>query len=203
MVQMFFRRTFAPGVVILLLLGLAACRTPESLHGIVLEPANPAPEIALTDHLGRPFQLSQQRGKVVLLYFGFTQCPDLCPTTLAELASVRRKLGADANQMEVVLITVDPERDTQAMMKNYLSNFDPTFIGVYGTRTQIDPIIRAYGVTAIKRELPGSALGYTVDHSSFIYMIDQNGRWRQQFAHGAQIEHIIADVRTLIRTGRS
>ena len=188
----------------LLLVGLVSgCRTQTKLNGLVLEPANLAPDFTLTDHQGQPFQLSAQRGKVVLLYFGFTQCPDLCPTTLAEMTNLRRKLGAEGQQVQVALITVDPERDTGEIMAAYLRNFDSTFIGLHGTRAEIDPVIRAYGVTAIKRELPNSALGYTMDHSSFVYVIDQAGRWREQFAHGTPLDLMMNDVRTLIRTGRS
>lgn len=188
----------------LLLVGLVSgCRTQTRLNGLVLEPANPAPDFTLTDQQGQPFQLSAQRGKVVLLYFGFTQCPDLCPTTLAEMSNLRRKLGAEGQQVQVVLITVDPERDTGEVMEAYLRNFDPTFVGLHGTRAEIDPVIRAYGVTAIKRELPNSAMGYTMDHSSFVYVIDQAGRWREQFAHGTPLDLMVNDVRTLVRTGRS
>ncbi len=191
-------------LILLLLAGLlSGCRVQTRLNGLVLEPAQPAPDFTLTDQQGRPFQLSGQRGRIVLLYFGFTQCPDLCPTTLAEMANLRRKLGAEAQQVQVALITVDPERDTGEVMGGYVRVFDPTFLGLHGTREQIDVVIRAYGVTAVKRELPNSAMGYTMDHSSFVYVIDQDGRWREQFAHGTDLDLMVNDVRTLIRTGRS
>ena len=191
-------------LILFLLVGvLSGCRTQTRLNGLVLEPAQPAPDFTLTDQEGRPFQLSAQRGKIVLLYFGFTQCPDLCPTTLAEMANLRRKLGAEAQTVQVALITVDPERDTGEVMGAYVRVFDPTFIGLHGTREQIDPVLRAYGVTAVKRELPNSAMGYTMDHSSFVYVIDQTGRWREQFAHGTALDLMVNDVRTLVRTGRS
>lgn len=184
-------------------LALGACGGPYVFRGTTLDPPNPAPDFTLADQHGQPFRLSEQRGKIVLLYFGFTACPDLCPTTLADLAVVRRKLGADAAPVQVALITLDPDRDTQDRMGRYVTGFDRTFIGLRGTPTELAPIMKAYGVTAIRRELPSSALGYTIDHSSFVYVIDQSGKWRALFNHGAAIDDMVSDLRYLVRQGAS
>lgn len=182
---------------------LGACGGPYQFHGTVLDPPNRAPNFVLADQDGATFQLQDQRGKIVLLYFGFTSCPDICPTTLADLAATRQRLGDDAKQIQVVLITVDPERDTQQRLKRYVSLFDTSFIGLRGTQEQMAPIMKDYGVSATKRPLPDSALGYTVDHSAFVYVIDQAGMWREQFAHGAAIDDMTNDLRYLIKNGAS
>jgi protein SCO1/2 len=180
---------------------LSACGGSYQLRGTRVEPPNQAPDFTLTDQHGQPFHLSQQHGKVVVLYFGFTTCPDICPTTLADLAAVRRQLGDDAGPVQVALITVDPERDTVERMGRYVTRFDPTFIGLSGTPEQVAPVIKAYGVTAIKRPLPKSALKYTMDHSSFIYVIDQQGKWCELFSHGAAVDDIASDLRYLVKNG--
>jgi protein SCO1/2 len=182
-------------------LAVCACGEPYRFRGTMIDPPNDAPDFTLTDHRGQLFQLSEQRGKVVALYFGFTSCPDICPTTLADLAAVRRELGTDAEELQVALITVDPERDTQERLARYVPAFDPTFIGLRPTPDELAAVLKAYGATAIKRELPNSALGYTMDHSGFIYVIDAAGRWREVFAHGSAIADITNDLRELIRTG--
>jgi protein SCO1/2 len=184
-------------------LAACACGEPYRFRGTVLEPPNVAPDFTIADQYGQPFRLSDQRGKVVVLYFGFTSCPDICPTTLADLAAVQRELGADAERLQVALITVDPERDTQERLARYVQTFDPTFVGLRPTQPELATLLKAYGATAIKRELPDSALGYTMDHSGFMYVIDAAGNWREVFSHGAAVEDIASDLRHLIRTGAS
>lgn len=182
---------------------ICACGAPYRFRGTVIDPPNDAPDFTLAGQDGQPFRLSEQRGNVVALYFGFTSCPDVCPTTLSDLAAVRRQLGADAEQLRVVLITVDPERDTQERMAQYTKAFDPTFIGLRPTPAELASVLKAYGATAVKRELPGSALGYTMDHSSFIYVIDAAGRWREVFGHGTEIADMTSDLRHVIQIGAS
>lgn len=184
---------------LVLLCSLVGCRVQPAWHGMVLEPAYPAPDLALSDTQGRPFKMSEQKGKVVLLYFGFASCPDLCPTTLAQLSQVKRELGREGERVQVALITVDPERDTPAILEQYVRIFDPSFVGLTGPRPAIEQAMRDYGVTAVRREMPGSALGYTIDHSTFIYVIDRAGRWRQLFSYGSAPEDIAKDVRALVR----
>ncbi len=179
---------------------LSACGRPE-LHGTVLEPAKPAPDFTLAAHTGQTFTLSQQRGKVVLLFFGFTNCPDVCPTALSDMAVVMRKLGDDAKNVQVAFVTLDPERDTPARLAKYMAAFNPTFLGLHGDQAAIAPIMKAYGVTAIRRELPNSALKYTIDHSPFIYVIDPAGTWRELLQDGIPTTDMANDIRTIMYNG--
>ncbi|MFO7166904.1 MAG: SCO family protein [Chloroflexota bacterium] len=179
---------------------LAGCGS-YSFRGTELEPPEPAPDFTLTGEGGQTFRLSDQRGSVVLLFFGFTNCPDVCPTALAEAAAVKRELGADGERLQVVMVSVDPERDTPEITGRYAKRFDPSFIGLSGTRDEIEPVLRAYGVMATRRDLPGSALEYTVDHSAYMYAIDPAGRWRLIFSPGTPVSDIASDVRHLLRAG--
>jgi protein SCO1/2 len=135
----------------------------------------------------------------VLLFFGFTSCPDICPAELANLAAVYRELGTAANNLQVALITLDPERDTPERLASYVQAFNPTFTGLYAEQSILAPILKEYGVFAERRDLPGSALGYTIDHSGFVYLIDKSGRWRAIFAHGTPVADIVSDVRFFLR----
>jgi protein SCO1/2 len=183
-------------------LALSACGSYE-FRGGVIEPPSDSPDFTLTNQSGQPFQLSEQRGQVVLLFFGFTNCPDVCPTALAEAAAARRQLGTDGEKLTVALITVDPERDTPERLGRYVRAFDPSFVGLSGTRAELEPIYKAYGVAATRRELPESALAYTIDHSAFLYVIDRDGQWRVAFTPGTPIEDMVSDLRHLIQTGVS
>jgi protein SCO1/2 len=187
---------------ILLIVGallLAGCARPYEFSATILEPSSQAPDFTLIDQNGQPFRLSEQRGKLTLMFFGFTNCPDVCPTELGTLAAVRRELGADAENVQVALISVDPERDTTERLKTYVSTFDPTFIGLRGEGATLDQVLKDYGVTAIRRELPNSASAYTMDHSAFVYVIDQQGYWRALFSPGSTMEDMLNDVRYLVR----
>lgn len=184
----------------LLVIGLlASCAAPAPLKGTSLEPSGPAPNFTLTDHHGQPFTLSEQRGKVTVLYFGFTSCPDICPAELSSLAAAMRELGNDADAIQVALVSLDPERDTAERLAQYVSAFDPRFIGLYGDEATLEPILRDYGVYRERRELTGSALGYTIDHSGFVYMIDKAGRWRSVMAGGGPAADLAHDMRILAR----
>jgi protein SCO1/2 len=183
-------------------LALAGCGA-HTFKGTVLEPPNEAPDFTLTDQSGQPFRLSEQRGNVVMLFFGFTNCPDVCPTAMADAAAVKRQLGADGERLKVALISVDPERDTPELMGRYVKMFDPSFIGLSGAQAELDPVIKAYGVTAVRRDLPGSALKYTMDHSAFLYVIDQTGQWRLVFSPDATVSDIASDVGYLLKNGGS
>lgn len=194
------RRLFIPILLLACLLLLSACGS-HTYHGTVIDPPNDATDFTLTAHTGQPFRLSEQRGKVVLLFFGFTHCPDVCPTALSDMAAVFRKLGPDAEQIQVALITIDPERDTPARMEKFMTIFNPTFLGLSGTRAEIEPIIKAYGVTAKRRDLPNSALVYTVDHSAFTYVIDQNGKWSELFNPDMDIDAMADDLRYIVCKG--
>jgi protein SCO1 len=184
------------------LLALAGCGS-HTYKGTPLDPPSSAPDFTLADQDGRPFRLSEQRGTIVVLFFGFTNCPDVCPTALADLAAAKRQLGADGERVKVALITVDPDRDTPEELGRYVRRFDPGFIGLGGAQAELEPVFKAYGVTAMRRDLPESALEYTIDHSAFLYVIDQAGQWRLIFAPDATVSDIAGDLGNLLRTGGS
>jgi protein SCO1 len=185
-------------LLLIIALFLAGC-TNHTYKATVLDPAEPAFNIELTDQNGQPFSLAAQKGKVVLLFFGFTSCPDICPIELANLASAKRQLGATADDLQVALVSLDPERDTQERLATYVASFDPEFIGLRGEQRELDPVARAYGVFYERRELPDSALGYTIDHAGYIYGIDRAGNWRLLFAQGTPVEDLAADIGALLR----
>jgi protein SCO1/2 len=171
------------------------------LHGAKVNPLGPAPDFSMMAADGKPFKLSEQKGKVVLFFFGFTTCPDVCPTTLSALANVRRQLGADAEQTRFAFISFDVERDTLAGLEHYVTGFDPAFIGLRGEQAQVTSAMRKYGATATRRDLPDSALGYTFAHTAYTYVVDVQGRWREVFAFDTPVADMVSDVRTLISEG--
>jgi protein SCO1/2 len=177
--------------------GAKPAATPELKAG-VLSPVLPAPTLKLQGTDGRKLDLANYRGKVVMLAFGFSSCGEVCPITLATLAGARRKLGAEAGGVQVVYVTVDPERDTEARMKKYLSSFDATFVGGVGTREEIDAAQKSYGISSKKIEYSGG--GYTIGHSSSIYLIDRAGGLRAVMPYGRTVDDFVHDLRILLRS---
>ena len=168
-----------------------------TFQGSLIEPAVPAPEFELTDMNGKPFQLGQLSGQVVVMFFGYTGCPDVCPVTLTEFLQIRSKLGDAADQVSFVFVTVDPERDTPERMRKYLTNFDPEIIGLSGERNELEPVWADYGVYQAKVE-GGSPENYLVDHSSRVYVIDADGNLRITYLFGTENQLITEDVRHLV-----
>jgi protein SCO1 len=164
----------------------------------MLSPVMPAPPLEVEGTDGRAVDLARFRGKVVLVAFGFSHCGEVCPITLATLAGARKKLGAEAADVQVVYVTVDPERDTAAQMKKYLANFDPTFIGGVGTPEQIDAAQKKWGVSS--KKIPHGDGNYTVGHSSSIYMIDRAGGLRAVMPYGRGVDDFVHDLRILLRS---
>jgi protein SCO1/2 len=154
-----------------------------------------APDFTLTDQSGRLFHLSDLRGHVVALFFGYTHCPDVCPTTLAALARAKRKLGADGARFDVVFVTVDPQRDTAGVVGKYVRLFDPTFIGLTGTQAQLAPIYAAYKVYHQALPAHNSAVSYLVAHSSRVDFIGTYGRIRSFGDWGNTPDELAAEVR--------
>jgi protein SCO1/2 len=179
---------------------LVAMRAPAGdrpvLKAGVFDPPRPAPELSLEASTGGKLKLASYRGKVVLLGFGFTSCPEVCPTTLGVLAQARKRLGAEADQVQVVYVTVDPERDSADRMRAYLRGFDPTFVGGTGTPAQLAAVRKDYGVMAEKRMVGDS---YSVAHSSSVYLIDRNGLLRGMMPYGRQPDDYVHDVRALLK----
>jgi protein SCO1/2 len=169
---------------------------PYAFHGGFWEPPQAAPELALTDQHGQPFSLEDHRGKVVLLYFGYTYCPDYCPTTLLETQQVRSLLGDKAADIEVVMVSVDPSRDTPERLAEYLAFFDPTYIGLTGTQQQIEATQRAWAITAIPATPEAS--GYLVSHSTELYAIDPEGNKRLSWPYGTSPEDIAEDIEHIL-----
>jgi protein SCO1 len=180
----------------LLFAGTAAAADAPELKAGVFSPPRPAPEFALEGSDGRELNLSRFKGKVVLLGFGFTWCPSVCPTTLATLAQARRKLGsAAAADVQIVYITVDPERDKAQRMKEYLAAFDPTFVGGTGTTERLAAVRKDYGVFAEKKV---QGKDYQVAHSSFTYLIDRSGSLRALMPYGHGPDDYVHDLRILL-----
>ena len=169
------------------------------LRGSVIDPPMPAAEIALTDQNGQPFRLADYRGKVVLLFFGYTYCPDVCPATMAELRAARAMLKPeDAARVQVVFITVDPARDTAASIQEYVARFDPAFLGLSGTEAELSTVWQAYGVFR-EIEQTDSVAGYLVAHTSRVYVVDVNGNLSLSFAFGTPPDDVANDLRILLK----
>jgi protein SCO1/2 len=152
---------------------------------------------SLTDHTGKPRTLADFKGKVVVVFFGYTQCPDVCPTTMAEMASVMQKLGPLADQVQVLFITLDPERDTQQLLAQYVPAFDKRFIGLRGTPEQTAKTAKDFKVFYSK--VPGTEPGsYTIDHTAGSYVFDRDGRLRLFIHHGQGADPIVHDLRQLL-----
>jgi protein SCO1/2 len=159
----------------------------------LFEPPRVAPALGLN------VDLAAYRGKVVVLEFGFTHCAEVCPVSLASLAQARKLLGADADKLQVVFVTVDPARDTAAVLRPYLAQFDPSFAGATGTQRQVDAALKAYGISATKKMVEGSKTDYTMHHSSYLYFVDRRGMLRALMPFGRPAAEIASDVRLLLR----
>lgn len=162
----------------------------------VFEPPREAPDFSLQGSDGRELKLSQYRGKVVVLAFGFTSCTNVCPVTLAVLANARKRLGVDGDDFQLIYVTVDPERDDARRMRDYLAAFDSTFVGGTGDHAALAAVRDAYGILASKR---ADGQSYTVSHSSYTYLIDRQGRLRALMPFGHTAEDYVHDVEMLLR----
>jgi protein SCO1 len=161
----------------------------------VFSPPRLAPDFSLSGSNGSELKLRSYRGKVVVLAFGFTSCPDVCPITLATLAQARKKLGAEGDEVQVVYVTVDPERDDAGRMRTYLASFDPTFVGGTGTAERLGAVQKEYGIIATRHALGAS---YVYAHSSFTYLIDREGRLRALMPYGHSADDYVHDLRILM-----
>ncbi len=187
------RNAFAGAAIAM---ALVAC-SPPTFKAVDITGANYAHEFALESAGGGRRTLTDFRGKVVAVFFGYTQCPDVCPTTLADFAEVRRRLGADADKLQVVFVTLDPERDTAAVLSQYVPAFDPSFVALYGTAGETAETAKEFKVFYMK--VPGkTATSYTLDHTAGTYVFDKDGRIRLFIRHGTPVDDITADVRRLL-----
>lgn len=192
------------GVGAFLLIGIVAVGTfifgnPVRFRGTTYgEPFPVAPEIVLTRDNGNSFQLSEMRGRIILLFFGYTSCPDICPTTLAELNQALGKLDdKDASQVQVLFVTVDPGRDTPERAQQYVNHFNQGFLGLSGTETELQKVWTDYGV--FREVVEGaSAAGYLVNHTARVTLIDQNGNMRVSFGFDTPVEDIVHDLKLVL-----
>lgn len=197
-----FSRLCVRACALALLLSTVACdgAKPASFRSTDVTGAEFGREFSLVDHRGKPVTLADFRGKVLVVFFGFTHCPDVCPTTLAELAAARKQLGADAQRVQVALITVDPVRDTPEILASYVTAFDPSFLGLTGTPEQISQVAREFKV--IYQKVDGRVAGqYSMDHSAGSYIFDAQGRLRLYVSYGQGAEVFAHDIAELLKSG--
>jgi protein SCO1/2 len=178
------------------LLALAGCDSGPKFKSTDITGADYGKALELTDHTGKPRKLEDFRGKVVIVFFGFTHCPDFCPTTLAELSQAIKTLGPDAQRVQVLFVSVDPERDTRDALAKYVPAFDPSFLGLYGDADATKRVTREFKIYAEKRKTGDT---YTVDHSAQSYVIDPQGRLRLFVKHDRIGADLPDDLRALLR----
>jgi protein SCO1/2 len=147
---------------------------------------------------GSPFHFSELKGQVVLLFFGYTSCPDVCPTTLAEMRSIKQQLGEQGEELAVVLVTIDPERDSVERLAQYVPAFDATFYGVVLEEAALSNVKEAYGIYAEKVEETAQSANYVMDHSGSTLLIGPDGNWRGVYAFDTNAEAIVADLRHIL-----
>jgi protein SCO1/2 len=195
-----FARVLLRLACMLLLLGaVAACnRAPENFQSSDITGSSFARDFKLKDPAGATRTLADFRGKVVVIFFGYTHCPDACPTTLADLSSAMAKLGSDASRVQVLFITVDPERDTPALLAQYVPAFNPTFLGLYGDAAETAAVAKEYKVIYQKHagDTPGS---YSVDHSAGTFIYDPQGRVRLYASYGLGADALAHDIAALLK----
>ncbi|MBL8418323.1 MAG: SCO family protein [Dechloromonas sp.] len=176
----------------------AACeRTPVAFRNTDLTGASFGRGFDLNDHNGQRRSLVDFHGRVVVIFFGYTSCPDICPTMLARLAEVMKALGAEANRVQVLFVTLDPERDSAARLKDFVPWFDPSFLGLRGDAGEIKAVADEFRVFSARKEV-GSDLGYVLDHSSGAYIFDPAGRLRLYVKDTASVDDIAADIGQLL-----
>jgi len=170
---------------------------PELVTG-AFDPARPAPDFTLRGSNGAELKLSRYQGKVVALGFGYTSCPDVCPTTLYYLAQARKKLGAAGKDFQVVYVTVDPGRDDAQQLRKFLASFDPTFLGATGDPDKLADVQKAYGITVSRQPVIKGTSNYFVHHSAFVYLIDRAGNLRAMMPYGVSADDMAHDVKVLL-----
>jgi protein SCO1/2 len=177
----------------------AACsESKPQFHAIDLTGADYAKDFRMPDTDGRERTLKDFRGKLVVLFFGYTQCPDVCPTTMAEIAEAKKLLGADGDKVQGLFVTVDPERDTPELLKAYMKNFDPTFVALRGSPEQVAAMAKDFKVY-YKKVDGKTATSYTMDHSAASYVYDTEGRLRLYAKYGGGPKALADDLRLLLK----
>lgn len=169
-------------------------------RGILVDPPQTMPDFTLTDHNGRPTRLSDLTadGKAVMLFFGYTHCPDVCPLSMGDFKAYKKALGETANKVRFVMVSVDGARDTPEVMKRYVTAFDPEFIGLTGPEDEVRQIGLRYGVHFQKETPQGTQAAYLVTHTAYSYLVDASLRWRMVFPFRAGAEVVAEDIRRIL-----
>ena len=182
---------------------LAACSdkpadaTASGFSGIDITGADYATGFSLTDHNGQTRSLADFKGKVVVIFFGYTQCPDVCPTSMSEMAQAKQLLGADGDKLQGLFVSVDPERDTPAIMKEYMGSFDPTFLALYAQPDKLPEVAKSFRIY-YKKVDGKTPTSYTMDHSAGSYVYDTQGRLRLYHRHGSGAPALAGDLKKLL-----
>ena len=197
------KKLFGIGGVILLILGVSAALAyflakPPTFRGTsYAEPIPPAADFSLMRADGTEFRLSADRGKIHLLFFGYTSCPDVCPTTLAEMKQVMDALRDDAERVQVVFVSVDPARDTPERIQEYVNHFHPSFIGLTGMESELEPVWSGYSITREVVESE-SAFGAIINHTARLFLVDLQGNLRLTYAYQTPVADIVHDIKILL-----
>ena len=197
LLRSFTASTLALGAASLL---VACMESKPQFKAIDLTVADYGRDFQLPDHNGQLRSLKDFRGKLVVMFFGYTQCPDVCPTTMSELAEAKKLLGPDGDKVQGLFVTVDPERDTPEVLKGYMANFDPSFLALHGTPEQLAAVAKEYKVYYKKVE-GKTPTSYTMDHSAASYVYDTHGRLRLYTRYGSGAEALASDLRLLLKQG--
>ena len=186
--------------VLILCFGLAGCseRTLPAFRNTDIGGAEFGRSLALKNHHGKPTSLADFQGKAVVIFFGYTSCPDVCPTTLARFAEVMKQLGSDAGRVQVLFVTVDPERDTPEKLAAYVPWFNPSFIGLYGDMAATEAAAREFKVF-FARSKGSAGMGYVIDHSAGAYVFDPAGKIRLYVKDDASVDAIVGDIKKLLQ----
>lgn len=184
-------------VTILVLIAGVYFLRPHTFHGTVIQSPEPSYDFTLTSVDG-DVSLSDFRGKIVLIYFGYTFCPDICPGTLGNVAQALRNMGTQADDVQLIMVSLDPERDTPEKLAEYMGHFHPSFIGVTGSKENLDEVAALYGIFYQKAE-GSDATGYLIDHTATLMVLDREGYLKLVFPFGVTAEEIADDLKYMIR----
>ena len=184
-------------VTILVMIAGVYLLRPHTFHGTVIQSPEPSYDFTLTSVDG-DVSLSDFRGKIVLIYFGYTFCPDICPGTLGNVAQALRNMGTQADDVQLIMVSLDPERDTPEKLAEYMGHFHPSFIGVTGSKEKLDEVAALYGIFYQKAE-GSDATGYLIDHTATLMVLDREGYLKLVFPFGVTAEEIADDLKYMIR----
>jgi protein SCO1/2 len=190
------RTVLRAAAAVVALAAASACQSAPAAPELPVLPIGG--DFQLTNHDGQPFALSSLRGKVVLIFFGYSSCPDACPTTLSKLSSVARRLGDDKAKIQALYISVDPDRDTPPVLKADMANFSIGALGLTGKKDDIDAVVKQYAAAYEIVPTPDSAAKYTISHTTSVYALDPQGRVRMTFPYEATVDEVVTGIRAIL-----